>query len=667
MTDTALSLKDVTKRFGTRTVLNRVWLDVPSGETVALLGCNGAGKTTTLRLLIGLLEPDDGSISVLGLDPRRSAIEIRRRTGYLAEDEFDSEWIGELPKTLQSAKIGWGADQDRFNTHVLSRSSLSKDATMHTTRREFLLGVIASGSALGLKWSSGGRTGASEAAALDAARRQAAHRRRRVIYNNDGDDIWANGADTTEKFLALRHTPLLETHVDSIYYSTTQSFNLFTHETKVAEVFRSKEGAFAANNLTDFLEQKTDGLRMSSEFARRHGLEAIWTLRMNDIHDAWTAPFRPKWKRDDPTRVMSTLEKTKKFKDRRRLWSLVDFEHPDVEPRLLAIIEEVLVNYPVDGVELDFLRAPFYFRTGYEGRPATEAQVGILTRLVRSIRKLVLRESTRQGKPFLLAVRVPATPKFCRRIGINIVTWLQEKLIDVMSLGGGYITFDLPIKEMVLLGKNHDVPIYPCLSQSGLMYRPPRGESTRQPIEAWFGAAARLWQDGADGIYAFNLFPGPGDDADRVYARKVLAAIGSAETLASKTLMYAISDAGSWMQSHFWAKDVAEYSQALPLSLEANKFERSNLHVPEDFSGFGFDVTAELRVDFTGLAEESTPDILFGSANFGPTGGGKKVAGARRYVCQVPLQAIRQGANRVMVKTKATGAKLVGAELWIRR
>ena len=258
--------------------------------------------------------------------------------------------------------------------------------------------MIAGGGALGSDWLLGGENEAFELAALDAARRQAAHRRRRVIFNNDGDDIWAQGADTAERFLAVRHRPLLGTQIDSIFYSTTQSFNFFTHETKVAEIFRSKEGAFAGNHLSKFLEQKTDGLRMSSEFARKHGLETIWTLRMNDIHDAWTAPFRPKWKRDDPTRIMSTLEKTKDFQDRRRLWSLVDFEHPDVEPRLLEIIGEVLANYDVDGIELDFLRAPCYFRSTYGGQPATDPQIGILTRLVRKIRKLVLSESARQGK-----------------------------------------------------------------------------------------------------------------------------------------------------------------------------------------------------------------------------------------------------------------------------
>ena len=537
---------------------------------------------------------------------------------------------------------------------------------MQTRRRDFLAALMAGGAALGLGWAGGRRIESSEVAALDVARQHAAHRQRRVIFNNDGDDIWHKGANSVDNFLAVRHTPLLQTHVDSIYYSTTQSFNFFTHDTKVAEVFRSKDGAFADNNLTTFLEQGTDGLRMSCEFAHQHGLESMWTLRMNDIHDAWTAPFRPMWKQQDPTRIMSNLTESQKFTDRRRLWSLVDFEHPDVEPRLLEIIAEVLTNYPVDGIELDFLRAPFYFRTTFAGQPATAAQTAVLTRLVQNIRKLVLRESVRQGKPFLLAARVPATPVAGRRIGIDIEAWLQGKLVDVVSLGGGYITFDLPIRDMVALAKKHDVAVYPCLSQSGLMYRPPRGENGKQPAAAWFGAAARLWHDGADGIYTFNLFPGP-DAVDRDYARKILGTIGSVETLNETSLYYAISDAGQWMPAHFWAKDVADFSQALPLALRANEFARRAMYVPENLSGAGFDVTAELRVDFTGLASDSTPEILFGSANFGPADGGKSVAGVQRFVCPVPVQAIRQGPNRVMVKTKDAGAKLVGAELWIRR
>ena len=108
----------------------------------------------------------------------------------------------------------------------------------------------------------------------------------------------------------------------------------FTHQTDVAEVFLSQGGQFANNNLPGFLSQGTDGLRLSSAFAHQHAMESIWTLGMNDIHDAFTPHFRPQWKQDNPTRIMSTLEDVKDFSDRRRMWSLVDFEHPDVEPRL---------------------------------------------------------------------------------------------------------------------------------------------------------------------------------------------------------------------------------------------------------------------------------------------------------------------------------------------
>jgi hypothetical protein len=536
-----------------------------------------------------------------------------------------------------------------------------------SNRREFLIGLAAGSASLGVGWSRGERLLASETEALRAARQQAASRMRRVIFNNDGDDIWAKGADTREKFLAVRHTPLLGTHVDSIYYCTTQSFNKFTHDSKVAEIFHSKSGNFAGNNLETFLEQKTDGLRMSSEFARQHGLESIWTLRMNDIHDAWTSEFLSDWKQADPTRIMSTLDKAKGFTDRRRLWSLVDFEHPDVEPRLLEIIAEVLQNYEVDGIELDFLRAPIYFRSAYEGQPVTEAQRGILTRLVRKIRKLVLSESERKGKPFLLTARVPTTEALCRKIGIDIEAWLEEELLDVMALGGGYVTFDVPVADLIALGHKHKVPVYPATSQSGLMARPPRGESTALPPEAWFGAASRLWEDGADGMYTFNLFPGPGTDESRAYARKVLSTIGSKKRLRESTILYAMSDAGWWMPAHFWAKDAADFSAALPLELKPNEFTRTYLTVPENLRGADLSVSAELRIDFTGLSEETEPTVLFGSANFGPQRNGETVSGVRRFTCRVPVQGISKGRNRVMAKVADEGAKLAGVELWIQR
>ena len=124
---------------------------------------------------------------------------------------------------------------------------------MKNTRRKFLLAAMSAGVVIGEGWTIGKERLAVESTALAGSRKRTAHRRRRIIFNNDGDDIWAKGANTIERFLAVRHTPLLGTMVDSIYYSTTQSFNFFTHQTQVAEVFASRTGIARNNNLASFL------------------------------------------------------------------------------------------------------------------------------------------------------------------------------------------------------------------------------------------------------------------------------------------------------------------------------------------------------------------------------------------------------------------------------
>ena len=76
----------LTRAFPAGLALDHLTLDARPGEVLALLGPNGAGKTTTMRLLNGVLRPDEGTATVLGLDPWRDGEALRRRTGVLTEN-----------------------------------------------------------------------------------------------------------------------------------------------------------------------------------------------------------------------------------------------------------------------------------------------------------------------------------------------------------------------------------------------------------------------------------------------------------------------------------------------------------------------------------------------------------------------------------------------------
>ncbi len=86
MTDrTVLHAVDLGRRFGKHVALRGVDLELAPGRVTALLGANGAGKSTLLRLAVGLLQPQTGSLRVLGLDSCRDAETLRQRIGYVPD------------------------------------------------------------------------------------------------------------------------------------------------------------------------------------------------------------------------------------------------------------------------------------------------------------------------------------------------------------------------------------------------------------------------------------------------------------------------------------------------------------------------------------------------------------------------------------------------------
>lgn len=110
---TTVKLKAVSKSFSDVQAVRNVDLEIKEGEIFGLLGPNGSGKTTTMRIMIGLLKPDSGTVRVLGQDVVKRPIEVKRRIGYVPESselyEFLTgqeylDFVGNIYELDESAK-----------------------------------------------------------------------------------------------------------------------------------------------------------------------------------------------------------------------------------------------------------------------------------------------------------------------------------------------------------------------------------------------------------------------------------------------------------------------------------------------------------------------------------------------------------------------------------
>jgi ABC-2 type transport system ATP-binding protein len=82
---TAITARQLTRKFGEKTAVDHIDLDIPAGRIYGFLGPNGSGKSTTLRMLCGMLLPSDGHAEVFGLSVVKDAEAIRRRLGYMPQ------------------------------------------------------------------------------------------------------------------------------------------------------------------------------------------------------------------------------------------------------------------------------------------------------------------------------------------------------------------------------------------------------------------------------------------------------------------------------------------------------------------------------------------------------------------------------------------------------
>lgn len=338
-------------------------------------------------------------------------------------------------------------------------------------------------------------------------RHKARWRKRRLIFNNDGDDALFFPSDlpaTPANLLQRRTIPVTGTQVDSIFYCTTQSIGAYTHRSEVAELVERdlpREGF--RNPVGEFAKQGTDPLEIVTEYCRSKGIEIFATLRMNDVHDSSDrfSVLGSKFKRNHSDALFGTSRKPPPY----GYWSGADFSWKVIRNMTYRVLEEMASNYDVDGLELDFWRHPPYFKSYAWGEPVTREEAESITRLMRRVRRMADARGRERGRPLLIAVRVMDSPELSLDMGLDLVTWLQEDLVDLVIVGEVALA---PWEETIRLAHRYGVPVYPCIRRSML------GEE-RESLESFRAQALTAWKQGADGIYLFNLFPD--ENHDRKY------------------------------------------------------------------------------------------------------------------------------------------------------
>jgi ABC-2 type transport system ATP-binding protein len=93
MPEEIVAIANLSRRFGSKTVLNDVSLDVPRGSVFGLVGENGAGKTTLIKHILGLLRAEAGTVRVFGKNPVADPVGVLGRIGYLSEQPDLPDWM----------------------------------------------------------------------------------------------------------------------------------------------------------------------------------------------------------------------------------------------------------------------------------------------------------------------------------------------------------------------------------------------------------------------------------------------------------------------------------------------------------------------------------------------------------------------------------------------
>ena len=421
----------------------------------------------------------------------------------------------------------------------------------------------------------------------------------RRVYDND--DAWIMAETDPPLTPDVMWSDMIEPHegspVDGWLYSVG-GHDVYDYETDIGE--RTSE-AYAergetrqrnrGNNLRHLVDLHGGPMSIMTEQCHRLGMDFLPSVRMNEHYDI--DPDDPSYGRLRRERPELTIGRGVDLPEPSTEWGVgtgLDYALPEVRDYMSSIVLETVERWDVDGVELDFFRHPTHFNIeeAYSNRY-------LMTDMVEKIRRRMDEIGEERGKGLDLMVRVPATIERCERIGLDIREWVDAYLVDVVVAGGGFVPFEMAIKEFVDVAEGTETLIYGCLEA----YRPAVDELTLRAI------AARYWDAGVDGLYLFNFYSMPQE-----WKRRVLGDLIDRDGLRRLDKRYETDDRTRFVPtSHLHLTFLNAIPRAqLPVTLRPTS-TGSGVKVAMDMPESFRNAQATLGLRFGGLTENDVIEV----------------------------------------------------------
>jgi len=341
----------------------------------------------------------------------------------------------------------------------------------------------------------------------------------RTVFNDDAQVLSEAPARNPGPFIRA----WLDRESEAVPFSTfvflAATPDICFYDTKAGEEYGSRlrgtDHAYV-RSMNGLKQQGTDALRLVTKHMQSRGKEVLAAIRLSDTHHKSLDPANPLC----PQFAIDHPEYVIKQPDGRTNETALDYSFQEVRDHRMAIIKEIVTGYPVDGLELNFVRWAKHFP-----RDQGREKAPIMTRFVERIRRMMddSGRKRKNGKRLTLGVRVPESLYTCWLAGVDIETWVKRGWIDFVVISTWNNTDpQLPVDEFARFTRPAQVDTIVTMGNmiGSLSAGPPipldRGTArSKKHADGYVsmlldtaearGAAANFYSYGADSISFWNV------------------------------------------------------------------------------------------------------------------------------------------------------------------